>query len=92
MAVEVDRNVPRPALRDARGVGAQYEMMLHCREAPACGRGASLFFCGGRLNVCRENNLGNSSDRRFHNVYLTVLFSYIDRGLFGAADVLPEAV
>jgi hypothetical protein len=38
-----DRNVPRPALlwRDARGQGAQYKMILHCREAPASGREAS---------------------------------------------------
>ena len=32
----IDRNVPRPALQDARGAGAQYKMILHCREAPAC--------------------------------------------------------
>ena len=44
-----DRNVPRPALAGCteslptgRQEGAHYKMILHCREAPACGRGASM--------------------------------------------------
>jgi len=33
----------------------------------------NVSFEGGKLNVCRENNLGNTSDGWFHDVYFTVL-------------------
>ena len=51
MGKGMDRNwagtCPVPLWRDARGQGAQYKAIIHCREAPALpagrqGRGASL--------------------------------------------------
>ncbi len=49
-------------------------------------------FKGGNLNVCRKNNLGDTSDRWFHHVYFIILFYFIDRYPFGKDHLLQKAI
>ncbi len=44
------------------------------------------------LNVYRKDNLGNISDRRFHDVYLTILLFFICHHLFGKDYLLQKAI
>lgn len=46
----------------------------------------------GGLNVRGKNNLGNISDRWFHDVYFVVLLFSIHRHPFGESDLLQEAI
>jgi hypothetical protein len=47
---------------------------------------------GGRLNVRRKNNVGNTSDRRFHDVYFNILFRLIHRNLFRKNHLLQKTM
>ena len=37
---------------------------------------------GGKINVCRKNSLGNTSNRWFHDVYFTLLLCSIYNDIF----------
>src|SRR4030042_7129000 len=56
---------PVPPKRDRRGQGAQYKMKLPFREAPACGRGASLLLSFTNIPKFHLSNIPfHSSDWR----------------------------
>ena len=54
--------------------------------------GEKIFSEGGTLNVCRKNNVGNSSDRRFHDVHITILLFPICFYSFRKDHLLRKAI
>ena len=46
---------------------------------------------GGGFNVRRENDLGDTSDRRIHDVYSVILLPFVCDDPFGEDPLLPEA-
>jgi hypothetical protein len=43
-------------------------------------------------DVCRENNLGNNSPRRFYDVYLTLLFFLVHHHSLGKDPLLQKTL